>query len=617
MSKFKSFLKDTGGNYAMITALLAGPLMGGLAISVDVAEMSRQRAQVMATLDATNIAAARYLLAGVTVDTSKSASAQEAEREAKVKAYALSYFNATLPSVDPKKVALVTTVPKTTQDSGLINKATLTYDPYFAPVAMMFNGLTGTGDIKMPLEAEVSLENTVELAMVLDNSGSMSYYGTGSSKRRIVLLRDAAKKLVSRLSQRGSMMKQVEKPVQISLVPFAGSVNINPTNAAATWMDTEGRSPVHHENFTWPLNLGTNKDIKISNGVYKKIGTGWATAERNQIVTRLSMVNELKITKSGGTKPYTTWQGCVESRPYPMNVNDTPPSTSDYASYFVPMFGPDEAGSKNSGQNSWWADEDGSNDKEKQAHMKKYFTVQSSSTAALGWNVSEGDGDIDNGYRGPNYGCTTTPVIPLTDVSIASKKTELDAAIDAMKPLGSTNVPEGMAWGWRTLSPAEPFTGGRSPTVEGNLKVLLVLTDGANTYYARGDSTNKSTYGAYGYAGKGYNGGSETRLFKGSSVSVSHSDDQYTKAMNSHFSTLCTNAKAANLIVMTVALELDAKVTADKNQMDLLKACSSPSKVRRDANGAAEKLFWNSTAGSLEKDFEQIADELSNLRITG
>ena len=57
-----------------------------------------------------------------------------------------------------------------------------------------------------------------------------------------------------------------------------------------------------------------------------------------------------------------------------------------------------------------------------------------------------------------------------------------------MAPTGNTNVPEGMAWGWRTVSSNAPFTDGRPNTEKGNDKVVIVLTDGANTYSAVSDA---------------------------------------------------------------------------------------------------------------------------------
>ncbi len=629
MSKIKSFLKDTSGNYALLTALMMGPLLGAVALSVDISEMSRQRAQVLSTLDATNVATARYLLAGVPVDTRKSAADQEKEREAKIKQYAQTYFNATLPSINPEKVTLETFVPKAGSDDGLKNKAVLSYSPYFQPAALALSGMTSTSQIHLPLEAEVSLEATVELALVLDNSGSMDDPGKGSSQKRIALLKDASKKLVAKLAQRGAMMKQVDKPVQISLVPFAGSVNVGPGNANASWMDTRGVSPIHFENFSFPVaptNLSAilGKDYMSVAGVPTKVGLGWGT-EMLQPVTRFTLFENLKIkTGSFSNKPFATWQGCVESRPHPLNVTDTPATASNPASYFVPMFAPDEPGARRgpntkrsaSGYYNSWLDDNNFTGKAAQTNVSKYLKELPSNTPNLVANLA---GAYDY-YSGPNDGCTTTAITPLTDVTVPAKLAELNTAIDAMQPLGSTNVPEGLAWGWRTVSSAEPFTGGRPELEEGNMKVVVVLTDGANTYYTanslgvKDDIGNVSMYSAYGYTGTKYMNGT-TRIFRGTNFS-NQDNDTYNSAMNSHFATLCNNAKASGVIIMTVALDLGTS-SAETSQINALRNCSSGSKVRKDSSGVPVKLFWNSTGGTLTRDFEQIADELSNLRITG
>jgi len=200
----------------------------------------------------------------------------------------------------------------------------------------------------------------------------------------------------------------------------------------------------------------------------------------------------------------------------------------------------------------------------------------------------------------------------------------IEDAIDAMAPLGATNVPEGIAWGWKTVSHGAPFTEGRAESEKGNDKVLIVLTDGANTYYTPSSlgyadaSGNKSTYSAYGYTAKNQPGESYTRMFMGTSVSkTDYSNGNYTTAMTQQMNQMCEKAKSAGLIVMTVSLDLSTSKTDEKGQIDALKACSSNSRFRKDANGNAEKLFWNTTGGELESTFKSIADELSNLRIVG
>jgi hypothetical protein len=181
-----------------------------------------------------------------------------------------------------------------------------------------------------------------------------------------------------------------------------------------------------------------------------------------------------------------------------------------------------------------------------------------------------------------------------------------------------------MAWGWRALSSGAPFTTGRAETERGNSKVVIVLTDGANTYYTPGslgfsDSAgNKSIYSNFGYAAKTTPGYAKSRIFQGTTVDTTdYSNANYTKAMNEPFNTLCNNVKAAGVTVITIALDLDDQKTAEKAQMDALKACASYSRFTKDDNGDAIKLFYNATGGSLLADFKKIADELSNLRIIG
>ncbi|MDQ2704956.1 MAG: hypothetical protein M3Y43_07315, partial [Pseudomonadota bacterium] len=225
---------------------------------------------------------------------------------------------------------------------------------------------------------------------------------------------------------------------------------------------------------------------------------------------------------------------------------------------------------------------------------------------------------------GPNFSCTTSPVTPLTDVTVEAGKLAITAAIDAMEPTGNTNVPEGTAWGWRVLSSNEPFTEGRGNEEKGNDKIIIVLTDGANVYGDQGGDDyagNKSTYAAYGYAGQKFAESETTgRLYKGTSDDVSnntYTSSNYQKALDEHMRAICTNAKNANILVMTVALDLDATKTADKKQIAELKTCASDSRFRKGPDGNAAKLFWNATGATLSTVFKEIADELSNLRIVG
>ncbi|MDP3897606.1 MAG: pilus assembly protein TadG-related protein [Mesorhizobium sp.] len=653
---FRRFLKNERGNFAIATAIAIVPILGGLALAIDFSEMNKQRQETLNALDAAGIAAARRVVEGAT--------------EAQVIAYAKDFFEANLNSVKPSNTKLTIVLPNNNTGGGTLKmSADLKYDPYFFPAftSLVNSNSGGSTQIEFSAKTEVRLKNTLEVALVLDNSGSMSYIGTGSGQKRIDLLKSAAKQLVDTLADQAGQMKQVSKPVQFGLVPFAASVNVGANNATATWMDTFGISPVHHENFNW-ASMGAanaNKRVELSAGSYYKRGTGWGTQENN-IVTRFTLYNDIKrqtgtvfvktgteyvctATKNGKCtagyykdigydspvyETYASWQGCVEARPFPYNNTDDAPTGSNGATLFVPMFAPDEPGNKWTPQsatdstiktfgsyNSWWDDLTTStsttvaNQLARQKAMPKYFEPAPTGKIA----AAVGD-------DGPNGSCTTKAITPLTDVTVAAGRTAIKAAIDAMAPLGATNVPEGLAWGWRVVSGGVPFTEGRPDIEKGNDKVVIVLTDGENTYYTPSSlgysdpAGNKSIYSNFGYTGVGYNGTATTRLFMGTSAAINKTNyvnSNYTNAMNEQFQILCANAKAKNVILMTVALDLDAKNTAEKAQIDAMTKCSSDSRFRRQADGSPEKLFWNAKGSDLAKSFKEIADELSNLRIVG
>lgn len=592
------FLKDRRGNYTLMTAIVSVPLLGGLALGVDYAEMTRQRQAALNALDAAGIATARRAVEGAT--------------DAQLIQYANDFFRANLGKLDASRATLDVVLPSSQFGGGTLKlSARVTYDPYFMSAFAKFLNGAGTSELAFEAMTEVKLKNTLEVALVLDNSGSMDDPGSGSGKKRLVLLKEAAKQLVDTIAGQAAQMKQVDKPVQFSLVPFAASVNVGSEHASASWMDVDGRSPVHHENFDWST-MPNKLKVEEIGGVRYKTGSDWGT-QKDQKVTRFTLFDDIK--RSNGNK-YTSWAGCVETRPHPYAYDVTPPSQNTPATLFVPMFAPDETSHvtydnrgrvKDSAYNSWWDDDTSNSDHAyRQRYMPKYFkTVSSPPTPSV--------------LKGPNLMCSTTPITPLTDVSTAAGLATVKTAIDNMKAEGATDVPEGTAWGWRTLASTGPFPHGRPEHEKGNDKVLIVLTDGANTYYTPSSlggydfADGKSVYSNKGYSSNG-------RIFEGTTLnSPSHTNANFTSAMNEHMDTVCEGAKAAGVIVMTVALDLSTSKSAEKAAIEALTRCASDSRFRRSTADPTKpaKLFWNANGGNLADKFKEIADELSNLRIVG
>jgi len=617
----RRFLNDVSGNFAIMTSIALVPIMGALALGIDYAEMSRQRQDTLNALDAAGIATAREIL---------SSSGKEATE---ITAYAKEFFEANLHSVRPGDAKLNVVLPQNTTGGGTLKlSADLTYRPYFFAAFAQLMGKTnpdGTTTLEFGAQSEVRLKNTIEVALVLDNSGSMSTRGTGTGEPRLKLLQAAAKQLVETLGKQAEMLKQVERPVQFALVPFAASVNVGPTVGAQEtrpWLDTLGISPVHHENFDWTRMTSANDKNKYAEqvaGIWYKRGAGWGE-KKGPYLTRFSLYEDIKkeTTRSGTLAPYDPWAGCVEARPAPLDSNDEPASTGKPATLFVPMFAPDEPGNvwldtdgdgeKDRSEtsygydNNWWTDaNDRDQPKQRQRDMRKYFQIKPYGSQSSG--------------TGPNFSCTTNPITPLQDVTTYEGKNRIFNAIDDMKANGNTNVPEGTAWGWRVLSSSEPFTEGRRESEQGNDKIVIVLTDGANTY-SPASNENKSTYAAYGYTGQQYDHTGVTRMFMGTSNAVSKTDHRsanFQKALDEHLQTVCQNAKSSGIMMITVSLDLDTRKEADKKAIEALRACASESRYNTDDKGKPTKLYFEATGADLAKTFEKIANELSNLRIVG
>lgn len=606
---FRKFARDRRGNYAMLTALAMLPVMGAVALAVDYSEVSRQRQGAQNALDATNLAIALSYLNGTD--------------ESKVSTLAQDYFEANFRPSDTADPTVSVTFPSgTAAGSGggtLKVCADLKYEPIFYPVVQMLRRDTSDPIINYTICSEVRLKNTLEVALVLDNSGSMNFLSScirndcpqypDSKDNRLNLLKAAAKELVTMLHKDVGQMQQVVKPVQIGLVPFAASVNVGTGNAYADWMDTKGESSIHHENFAeWKtMSKQPDKDkwVEESGRAYVMRGSGWGEDE-GELITRLTLFSQLKAKEctewnwNGSCRKYgdvaPAWAGCVEMRPNGYDLENKPPTRSDPDTLFVPMFAPDEANDADA-YNSWWPDHTDGDALRRQEYMPKYFEANDNSNGKYGLG------------EGPNASCTTVPLTPLVDVSKDEGLNKITIAIDDMYADGATNVTQGMAWGWYMVSGSEPLTNARPDSEKGNDKVVIVLTDGANTYYTpeyfrKEDlALNKSTYAAYGYA-------KNSRIFEEMTGSRSYNNSSYSAAMTEQMKTLCSNVKDHNIIVMTVALDLKPSDTEQAKQIKALKECASDSRVHPD-----KKLFYNTTSGEISETFKEIADELSNLRL--
>ena len=138
------------------------------------------------------------------------------------------------------------------------------------------------------------------------------------------------------------------------------------------------------------------------------------------------------------------------------------------------------------------------------------------------------------------------------------------------------------------LADRAPFTEGRAYSVGDNKKILILMTDGENTYFANGKFT-VSHYGAWGYIWKSHLG------------TTSNDELIMREKMEDRMTLACANVKAAGIDLYTVAFQIP-----DQHTIDLLKACATdPDTMAFDASNSAE----------LTAAFTAIGDQISLLRL--
>ncbi|MCC2098407.1 MAG: hypothetical protein KDJ29_16035 [Hyphomicrobiales bacterium] len=464
-----------------------------------------------------------------------------------------------------------------------------------------FSALTGYLSVDITASACATASKKLEVALVLDNTGSMAKSDGGVSK--MDALKEAAKSLVTTLNPSTGYAGAA-----ISVVPFAAAVNVGAHNKNASWMDTSGQSSIHWQNYTNPQN-------------------GWRPLSKFDVFAAMK----------------ADWAGCVEELPGPYMTKDTAPSVANPDTLFVPFLAPDDAGSATGvaaywvkpsdaypaekwggyywSFNSYLGDSGGScryNDADSREDNADPVSRGSGATKLCKYNgatpapVSSGisgvDGTTARFSAGPNLSCTASPLQPLTtDMSRISGPS---GAIENMRPNGDTNLVSGLMWGWRTISPKGPFAnvgtnegiGPQKPaTYDGqSTKVIVLMTDGFNHWADNPYSSYGSIYSAFGYM-------SNNRL---AAFSTANKDDttnvnNYRDQMDAAFLDACSNAKKAGVKIFTVAFST-ASDPIDEKGMRLLKECAT---TGASAYQAADKSALNAA-------FVDIAKRISLLRLS-
>jgi Flp pilus assembly protein TadG len=411
-----------------------------------------------------------------------------------------------------------------------------------------------------------------EIALVIDNSGSMLASAGGASK--MTSAKEAAIKLVDAMTSTTAAAANT----RFSVVPFTGAVNVGSQHETSTWMDRSGLSSIHWNS----RNLDERTALAIA-----------------PVTSRFDLFTQLN----------TRWGGCVETRPGPLATTDDGSNAAVGDTLFVPMFAPDEPGYANdrglyyypnSSSGNWtpeWVypnsyldeDQDGGNPlcrTGKNALPESEYVAR----AKMLCKYKNPPRYITDNSRGPNWNCTAKPLVRLTGDKVA-----VNGAINAMTAFGSTNLLEGFMWGWRSLSPNTPFADGQAYGTANNRKIIILLTDGMNSWsqpHPPWTNHNLSQYSSFGYY-------TDNRIGTGITTPAQARAQMDAKTLEA-----CTNAKAQGVRVYTVGFSVSTD-PIDAAGLSLLQSCATNSSMAYVANNSAEIIAV----------FDDIARNVTSVRV--
>lgn len=438
-------------------------------------------------------------------------------------------------------------------------EVTLTGNLMYKPMIVQMDGV-GPFQIRAKSKTIIS-DTSFEIALVLDNSGSMSSSAGGKSK--MAAAKDAAKKLIETMYAQ----TQSASRTKMALVPFTLTVNAGTQYRDAAWVDTTGQSSIHWQNIT-------------------RGGSAW------QPGSRFAIFDELNV----------KWAGCFETRPGIWGTTDAAPNSGVPDSLFVPMFAPDEpgpagsstyfhntgtssgSGTRSTYPNSYLSDTGGSC---VAGTLPATTDVQGRQAAICKYKIDKDSSKLStSSNRGPNRSCDARPLTRLTNST-----TTLNSRIDDMRAGGNTNLFEGVAWGWRTLSPSQPFGDGAGYDDPKTRKVIILMTDGMN----RWDSASN-------HNGSGY---SPFSFYKDARLgAVPASSSAATDAIDRKTRETCTAAKARGVQIYTVGFSV-AGDAIDAKGLAVLKDCATMPNM----------AYVASNSDQIVNVFEEIARSIGTLRL--
>lgn len=415
------WFRQTTGGIAVYMALMIPVLTGAIGMAIDVSQSYLMQERLSRALDAAALAVA---------------GSSNLETESDMKARIDKFMEANYPA---GKIGSPYDIQLVINGNSITVSAAAKYDTTF----LRFLGFD-TIDTYAKTTVQRQVQG-IEVALVLDNTGSMSYKPSGSSITNIEALKNSSRDFVN------IMFSKANKPtdVRIGLVPYANSVRIG----------------------LYGLGLVPDPFTGNSTGVSYNDGDSFITLPSGETIASFYAGNS--GTTSGGSfnsnnssinnSSKGKWYGCViEHKTGGWNIKS---STNDPHPNDV------------------------SDDYEGPWETYRYGYLQSSTSSCSLFYCSDNNyksnGTCTNSNKKvcyfvdsvSNKSCPYANMIPLS-----SDQTNLLNGIKTMQAGGNTQGNTGMIWGLRVISPEAPFTEGSVWGSENWKKAIIMMTDGDNTW---------------------------------------------------------------------------------------------------------------------------------------
>jgi Flp pilus assembly protein TadG len=526
------------GNVAVTFALALIPLLAFIGAAIDYSRANAMRVDLQAALDSTALMVSKNA-AGLTQDQLTSTA----------RPYFLSLFH------NPQAQITSFTITYSTSGGSSVVVAGA------ADMQTEFMSILGLNTITIGGSATARWGSTrLRVALVLDTTGSMADSG------KMTALKTATKNLLTQLQSAAS----VDGDVYVSIIPFSKDVNAGTGNYASwnssidwsqDWTNVAPSASTSNSTPSADVGPGSSCPYNSRNDGYTCVTQPGGPTQTNTIPS------------SGSNKGYicpSNSFGCYDSVAT-TTTTTTPFCTGRYCSCWghsncsCTGYGNNTVCSQTTTTTSythtWFVDK---------TKWNGCLTDRGDAGAPSSQNYDRNVTATTSGVAASQFPAEQHAYCPPQMMGLSYNWSAMKSAVDNLYPLGATNQPIGLVWGWQSLVGGGPFT---APAMDSNYtykQAIILLSDGLNTqdrWYGNGYDTSTAV---------------DARMHDSSGAGT------------------CANIKAAGITLYTIQVN-----TAHDPTSSLLQHCASSS----------DKFFLLTSADQIITTFQKIGTDLSQLRI--